>query len=72
MKPWAPSMAGEVVEFAQRQVDRSPAFLADDVMMFALVDQVNYSGTVTEMNMAQMTGGGEDIDSAVDRRWIHF
>ncbi len=41
-------------------------------MMLALVDEVNHTGTVTEMNMAQVTGGGEHIDRAVDRRRIHF
>jgi len=62
---------GEVVEFAHGQVDGPPAFLAYDVVVLALIDQVNHPRAMTEMNMTEVAGALEHVDGAIDRRRVN-
>jgi hypothetical protein len=62
---------GEVVEFANRQIDGAPALLADDVMVLTEVDQVDDAGPVTEMNVTEVAGVLEHVDGAIDGGWIY-
>ena len=62
---------GEVIEFADGQIDGAPALLADDVVVFPEVDQVDDSGTVPEVNVTEMPGILEHVDGAIDGGRIH-
>ena len=62
---------GEVVEFADGQIDGAAAFLADDVVVLAEVDQVDDSGPVAEVDMTEMPGIFEHVDGAIDGGRIH-
>jgi hypothetical protein len=67
-----PEHGGEVFEFAERQINGSSAFLADDVVVFARVDQVDHSRSMTEMNVPQVARLLEHVDGAIDRGWVNL
>lgn len=55
---------------AEGYVLRAAAALANDVMVIGLVHQMNYSGTMPEMDVVKMAGLLEYVKGPVDRRLV--
>jgi hypothetical protein len=62
---------GEVVHLVDRQIDRSVTHFANEMMVRFEIAQMNYRGSVTEVDVIDRPAFGQGLESAIDGRRIN-